>query len=81
VSFNADATIHAGLFDGEERAEVALPAGRLAYLHVARGSVSANGRVLNAGDALALAGEPRLVLEGGRGAEVLLFDLNPMERT
>jgi len=81
VQINADAAIHAGLFDGDERADVALPAGRLAYLHVARGSVTANGRALGAGDAITLAGEPRLVLEGGRAAEVLLFDLNPMERT
>jgi quercetin 2,3-dioxygenase len=81
VRINADAALHAGLFDGDERADVALPAGRLAYLHVARGSVTANGRALAAGDALTLAGEPRLVLEGGQGAEVLLFDLNPMERT
>jgi hypothetical protein len=37
--------------------------------------LSANGQRLVAGDALKLSGEERLVLEGGRGAEVLVFDL------
>jgi quercetin 2,3-dioxygenase len=44
---------------------------------VARGSIAANGRQLAAGDALVLAGEKALALEGGDGAEVLVFDLAP----
>jgi redox-sensitive bicupin YhaK (pirin superfamily) len=77
VKLNADARILAGLFDGAERQELALPAGRLAYVHVARGSLVVNGQPLAAGDAAKLRGEERLVLEGGKDAEVLVFDLAP----
>jgi quercetin 2,3-dioxygenase len=75
VTLHADAAIRAGLFDGAERAELALAPDRLAYVYAARGSISANGQPLQAGDAVTLDGEARLVLEGGQGAEVLVFDL------
>jgi hypothetical protein len=45
------------------------------YLHVARGTVTANDNVLNAGDALALTDTAALSLTNGANAEVLLFDL------
>ena len=75
VTIHADASIRAGLFDGDERAELALDPKRLAYVHVARGAVSVNGNALAAGDAAKLDGESRLVIEQGRDAEVLVFDL------
>jgi quercetin 2,3-dioxygenase len=75
VHIHADARLHAGLFDGDERAEMALPAGRIGYVHVARGSLRVNDHELKAGDALRLDGEAALVLEGGQDAEVLVFDL------
>jgi redox-sensitive bicupin YhaK (pirin superfamily) len=77
VQLNADARIFAGLFDGAERQELALPAGRLTYVHLARGSLTVNGQQLNAGDALKIHDEATLVLEGGNQAEVLVFDLKP----
>jgi redox-sensitive bicupin YhaK (pirin superfamily) len=77
VRLQADARIFAGLFDGDERQALPLPAGRLAYVHLARGALRVNGRTLEAGDALKLQGEAELVLEDGRGAEVLVFDLAP----
>ncbi|MBX3638180.1 MAG: pirin family protein [Rubrivivax sp.] len=75
VTIHADASLRAGLFDGDERAELALDAGRIAYVHVARGSLRVNDRTLNAGDAARIEQEDRLVLEGGEAAEVLVFDL------
>jgi redox-sensitive bicupin YhaK (pirin superfamily) len=75
VTIHADARIRAGLFDGPERAELPLDAGRLTYVHMARGQLTANGQLLKAGDALTLRAEERLVLEGGDNAEVLVFDL------
>ncbi len=75
VTIHADATLSAGLFDGDEAAEQALDPKRVGYVHVARGSVVANGQPLNAGDALVLEGESRLILNQGRDAEVLVFDL------
>jgi quercetin 2,3-dioxygenase len=77
VTLHADASIRAGLFDGDERAELALAPARLTYVHLARGSLRANGRPLHAGDALRLEGESQLVLDGGEDAEVLVFDLSP----
>ncbi len=77
VTVNADARLYAGLFDGGERAELALPAGRLGYVHVARGELVVNGRQLREGDALMLSEEAGVTLEQGRNAEVLVFDLKP----
>jgi quercetin 2,3-dioxygenase len=75
VQLNADASMHAGLFDGAERAELALDAKRLGYVHVARGQVHVNGHALAAGDGARLDGESRLVIDHGRDAEVIVFDL------
>ena len=36
-----------------------------------------NGRILHAGDAVALQSEDELRLKGGQSAEVLVFDLAP----
>jgi len=77
VSLHADASMYAGLFDGDESARLALDPARKAYLHVARGRVRANGRALDAGDALMLSGETALELDQGRAAEVIVFDLQP----
>ena len=78
VSIHQDALLFAGLFDGDEHARYALGAGRKGFLHVARGSIVANGRRLSAGDALKT-DEPEIEIKDGTGAEVLLFDL-PGER-
>ena len=75
VTIHQDASVHAGLFDGDERAELEIAPGRRAYVHVARGEITANGERLEGGDALKLSGEDRLVLEAGHAAEVLVFDL------
>ncbi len=74
VTVHQDARMYAGLFDGAERAEHAVAKGRRAYVHVARGRISVNGNVLDAGDALKT-DAPRIVFEKGEGTEVLLFDL------
>ncbi len=76
VTIHADASIYAGLFDGAERAELALDDKRLAYAHVVRGTVTINGQALAAGDAAKLTGESRLVIDRGRDAEVIVFDLS-----
>jgi redox-sensitive bicupin YhaK (pirin superfamily) len=75
ITLHADARIYAGLFDGDEHAELALDPQRPAYVHVARGEVEVNGRHLKAGDAAALKGESRLALQRGQGAEVIVFEL------
>ena len=77
VTIHADASLRAGLFDGTERAELALDPARLAYVHLVRGGLRVNDQPLQAGDAVTLSRESRLVLEGGQDAEVLVFDLGP----
>jgi redox-sensitive bicupin YhaK (pirin superfamily) len=79
VTIQQDARMYAGLFDGEERATLDLAESRLGYVHVVRGEVTVNGRALKAGDALLYRDEPRIAIEQGRDAEVLVFDLPRME--
>jgi redox-sensitive bicupin YhaK (pirin superfamily) len=74
---HADARLLAGLFDGNETAEVAIEPGRLAYVHLARGALDVNGQRLSAGDGALLRDESRVSLSRGIGAEVLVFDLAP----
>jgi redox-sensitive bicupin YhaK (pirin superfamily) len=75
VKIGADARIFAGLFNGDERADFDVPAGRRVYVHVARGAVTVNGETLGAGDAAKLEEVSKVTLEKGDNAEVLLFDL------
>jgi hypothetical protein len=75
VLIQQDARDHAGLFDGDESAELVIGSGRRAYVHVARGAITANGVALQAGDALKLTDTGKLTLRQGRNAEVLVFDL------
>jgi redox-sensitive bicupin YhaK (pirin superfamily) len=75
VLIHQDARVYAGLFDGEETATLNVEPGRTLYVHVARGTVTANGTVLNAGDAVTLTNIEKLELNRGQQAEVLAFDL------
>jgi len=76
VALNRDARVFAGLFDGDERAEHNLAPGRKGYVHVARGHATVNGQALGPGDALRIEEEPAVTIAHGRGAEILLFDLD-----
>ena len=62
------------LAEGDERAH-ALPPGRKAWVHVARGSVTLDGHSLDEGDGLAVSEEAGVRLVGRGDAEILLFDL------
>jgi redox-sensitive bicupin YhaK (pirin superfamily) len=76
VKIHQDASIYAGLFDGTERAVYELKPGRRVYVHLARGTLTVNGQALAAGDALMAEETMQIVLENGKDAEVLLFDLD-----
>ena len=77
VSMHQDALLLAGLFNGDEGANYPLAPGRLAYVHLVRGSASINGQRLTAGDALLFSEEPAIHIAAGEQAEVLVFDLPP----
>jgi redox-sensitive bicupin YhaK (pirin superfamily) len=75
LEIHQDARVYAGLFTGNERAELKVAPGRRIYLHVARGALTANGSALDAGDALRIDDGGALQLGNARDAEVLVFDL------
>ena len=75
LHIHQDARVSAAMLDGGETLDYTLVPGRRAYLHVARGSLAANGQALQAGDALTYEDEKRVELGAGKDAEVLLFDM------
>ena len=75
ISINQDARVYAALIDGTEKATHVLPAGRRAYVHVARGEVDLNGQKLGPGDGAKIVAEADLRFTNGKGAEVLVFDM------
>jgi redox-sensitive bicupin YhaK (pirin superfamily) len=75
VRIHADARLYVGLFDGDEKAGVALDPKRKSYVHLVRGELEVNGTKLAAGDAALIQGESRLALGAGKDAEALVFDL------
>lgn len=62
---------------GEQLGYYALAAGRLAYVHLVRGSLKLNGQAMAAGDGAKIASETTLQFVAGEEAEILLFDLPP----
>jgi quercetin 2,3-dioxygenase len=75
VRIHQDASIYAGRFDAEEHASIEFKPGRRSYVHVVGGEVRANGIALGAGDALKITETSAVRIDGGRRAEVLVFDL------
>jgi hypothetical protein len=70
-----NARLYAGLFDGAERARLALATDRMAYVHVVRGTVQVNGVALSGGDAATLRDAATVDIHDGQNAEVIVFDL------
>jgi quercetin 2,3-dioxygenase len=75
VKIHADASVYAGLFDGQEQAELAIDPKRKAYVHLITGTLHVNGVELCAGDAAMLSDETFIRLNNAQDAEVLVFDL------
>ena len=75
VQIHANAALYAGLFDGDEKAQLALDPQRKGYVHLVRGTLVVNGQPISAGDAVLLEGESSVTLSKGSDAEVLVFDL------
>jgi redox-sensitive bicupin YhaK (pirin superfamily) len=68
--------MYTGIFDAGQRAELALAAGRGAWVQVARGSVAVNGHTLREGDGARIESEPSVAVEGkDSGGEILVFEL------
>ncbi|NWJ39676.1 MAG: pirin family protein [Geothrix sp.] len=70
-----DVKVFAARLDAGREIEATIPPGRAGFLQVAAGSVTLQGRTLNAGDAARIEGEPSLAVVAGVPAEILFFDL------
>lgn len=75
IDANTDALMYGSLLDKDETVGHLLADDRLAYIHVAKGSIGINGETLQAGDGMAIADEQTLQIVGKQSAEILLFDL------
>ena len=75
VRIHADASLYAGLFDGDESVTLTIDPARKAYVHLIRGALNVNGQALSGGDAALIEREHEIILTDGRDAEVLVFDL------
>lgn len=75
VTIHSNTNLYAGLFNGSEHTSLSIENERIAYVHVARGTIQINGEDLVAGDALMLAEESQVNIANGQDAEILLFDL------
>lgn len=75
VTVHQDVSVYASLLSEGETLQYTLPAGRHAWLQVARGALTVNGVALTAGDAVTLSAPGTLDIQGGKGGEFLLFDL------
>jgi redox-sensitive bicupin YhaK (pirin superfamily) len=75
LTVHQDVALFAGLFAAGESATYELPKGRHAWVHVAQGKVTVNGKELGAGDAVATSDAGALTITGVDKGEVLLFDL------
>jgi redox-sensitive bicupin YhaK (pirin superfamily) len=76
VLIHADARLYAGLFDGEQTAQLTLDPARKCYVHLVRGELAVNGVALATGDAALIEDESHLTLDHAQEAEVLVFDLS-----
>jgi hypothetical protein len=76
VTLYADARVYRAIIQPGGSLEVPIPAGRHAWVQVARGDAVANRQPVANGDGLAISDEPSLSLTGGTAsAELLVFDL------
>ncbi|MFL6246523.1 MAG: pirin family protein [Thermoanaerobaculia bacterium] len=74
VTIHQDVRLYSTLLDGATVTHELAP-DRYGWVQVTRGEVDVNGQTLKAGDGAAISDERTITLTG-RGAEVLLFDLN-----
>lgn len=75
ITIHRDVDLFASVLGDGESVSHELAAGRGAWLQVARGTVTANGEALKAGDGVSLTKPGRLTIAGSSEAEILLFDL------
>jgi quercetin 2,3-dioxygenase len=76
ITIHQDADLWLAKLDAGNRVTHPLAKGRNAWIHIAEGEVSLNGKNLSGGDAAAINEETTLELVASKPAQVLLFDLS-----
>jgi quercetin 2,3-dioxygenase len=76
IPIHQDADLWLAKLGPGDRVAHQLASGRSAWVHVATGDVTLNGKALSGGDAAAVTGETTLDLSATKLGQVLLFDLN-----
>ena len=76
IAIHQDADLWLAKFDAASRVTHQLAPGRHAWVQVAEGEMSLNGKKLSGGDAAAISEERSLELSATKPSQVLLFDLN-----
>jgi redox-sensitive bicupin YhaK (pirin superfamily) len=76
ITIHQDADLWLGKVGAGNRVTHTLAPGRHAWVHVAEGEVSLNGKKLSGGDAAAIDEQGAVELNATKPSQVLLFDLN-----
>ena len=76
MEIHQDADLLLAKLEPSQHVKHSLAAGRHAWVHVAEGKVSINGRQLAGGDAVGVSAETGLEITAAKPSQVLLFDLN-----
>src|ERR1041385_5524432 len=76
ITIHQDADLWLAKLNSGNKVQHQLASGRNAWVHVAEGEVSVNGKMLSGGDAAAISEESSLELRAEKPSQVLLFDLN-----
>jgi redox-sensitive bicupin YhaK (pirin superfamily) len=76
MEIHQDADLLLAKLDPGQNVKHALAKNRAAYMHVAEGEVTVNGKTLSGGDAAVVSEESKLEIAANKPSQVLLFDLN-----
>jgi quercetin 2,3-dioxygenase len=76
IAIRQDADLWLAKLEPGQQVTHSLANGRHAWIHVAEGEVTVNGKTLVGGDAAAIDGESKLQVAADKASQVLLFDLN-----
>ena len=75
IGFHQDASLYAAALEPGQTVKHTLAPGRAAWVQVATGAITLNGKGMSTGDGAAIEGESTLELVGVESGETLVFDL------
>ena len=75
LTIHQDTEVRVGLLANGDKVTHGIPTGRHAWVQIARGAATLNGKKLSAGDGAATSGESMLEIVATEPAEIILFDL------